>query len=182
MILREKDTTLKSLLLQEALKARDLYAGKLDNWWGKKSEAAYQAFLAEFGTDAAVHHVIASSFADPADIAAFKKCKKTGKTDKQCFAVGDNGIGCWGDDTTGKVAMCALPPEDMIERWGSVARARLKPVRVTIGKKTIVALLGDRMPARANIKNGAGIDLNPAACKALGVKIPLKTPATWSWA
>lgn len=46
MIQIEKDPTLKSLLLQEALKARDLYTGDLDNWFGAKSEAAYQAFLA----------------------------------------------------------------------------------------------------------------------------------------
>src|SRR5688572_27886450 len=42
----------------------------------------------------------ASSFADPKDVAAFKRCKAQGKTDQQCFRVGDNGIGLWGDDTT----------------------------------------------------------------------------------
>ena len=43
--------------------------------------------------DEKVHVVKASSFADPADVVAFKKCLKSGKTAKQCLAVGDNGIG-----------------------------------------------------------------------------------------
>lgn len=45
MIHFEKDPTLKSLLLQESLKARGVYTGELDNFWGPKSEVAYQAFV-----------------------------------------------------------------------------------------------------------------------------------------
>ncbi len=128
-----------------------------------------------------VHHVKASSFADPADVAAFKKCKAQGKTDTQCFKVGDNGIGFAGDDCTGPTPMCALPQEDWKERWGTKANARLKPVVVTANGRTVVCLLGDTMPKRANITNGAGIDLSPAAVKAIGKSPPLMISATWIW-
>jgi hypothetical protein len=43
--------------------------------------------------DEKVHVVKASSFADPADVVAVKKCLKSSKTENQCFAVGDNGVG-----------------------------------------------------------------------------------------
>lgn len=122
--------------------------------------------------------VMASSFADPADVAAFKRCKAQGKTDQECFKVGDNGIGKWGDDTTANVAMCALPPEDW-EHLGSKARGAR--VLVTANKRSVVAELRDTMPRKANIKNGAGIDLNPAAVAALGLKPPIMVPATWEW-
>jgi hypothetical protein len=125
----------------------------------------------------------ASSFADPADVAAFWRCKKRGGSDQQCFKVGDNGVGCWGDDcSAGSGPSCALPPEDMIEKWGSVKAARRKPVSVTANGRTITVLLKDRMPHRANIKNGAVIDLNPDAVAALGLKPPIMVSASWSWA
>ena len=129
----------------------------------------------------AVHHVKASSFADPDDVAAFKKCKAQGKTDEQCFKVGDNGIGFAGDDCTGPTPMCALPQEDWKERWGTKANARLKPVVVTANGKPVVCLLGATMPKRATTPNGAGIDLSPAAVKAIGKKPPLMIDATWIW-
>lgn len=54
--------------------------------------------------------VTASSFADPADVAAYKAAIKAGKTEKEALALGDNGIGYWGDDTTSEAQpMCALP-------------------------------------------------------------------------
>ena len=125
-----------------------------------------------------VHHVIASSFADPGDVARFHRCKRAGGTDQQCFKVGDNGIGCWGDDTTGPVPGCALPRED----WKPLGtRAHGAKVIVTANGKTITCRLMDTMPSRANIKNGCGIDLNPAAVKALGLIPPIKIRATWSW-
>lgn len=125
-------------------------------------------------------HVRASSFADPRDVERFKACKRLGKSDNECFAVGDNGIGCWGDDTTTDVPMVALPRE-MWEHLGKLAR--LKPVRVRnkFNDKEIVAKLGDTMPRLANIKNGRGIDLNPAACKALGISIPADAEVMWRW-
>lgn len=129
------------------------------------------------------HSGKASSFADPADVAAFWRCKKRGGTDKQCFKLGDNAIGCWGDDTSqGSGLSCALPPEDMMEKWGSVKAAKHKKVTVTANSRTVICTLKDRMPPRANITNGAIIDLNPDAVAALGLKPPIMVSAVWSWA
>lgn len=157
----------------------------VDDVWGKKSQAALDAAAHESDTrptSAAaweVHHVKASSFADPADVRAFRLCKAAGGTDQHCFFVGDNGIGKWGDDTTKNQPMCALPPED----WKPLKeQARGAKVLVTHGDKQVVCELRDTMPARANIKNGAGIDLNPAACAALGLRPPMMADVTWHWA
>jgi hypothetical protein len=122
--------------------------------------------------------VKASSFADPADIRAFNKCKAQGYSDQYCFRTGDNGIGKWGDDTTAPFPMCALPPDD----WKSLEDPRLAGVVVTVKNVTITCLLADTMPWKRNIKNGAGIDLNPEACKLLGLKPPIMVPADWHWA
>lgn len=133
------------------------------------------------------HHVMASSFADPADVAAFRKWYRIYRSEgcshsvaeRKAFAKGDNGVGCWGDDTTAGRPMCALPPDDW--QWlGKKARGAL--VRVKANGKEVVCELRDRMPWKKNIKNGCGIDLNPAACKALGLTPPIKVKATWSWA
>lgn len=129
-------------------------------------------------------NVLASSFADPADVVAFKKAKAQGKTDKQAFAVGDNGIGCWGDETTqDHTPMCAVPPDDMIAKWGSIAKAKHREIIVTSRKtgKSVVCILADRMPYKKNIKNGCGIDLNPAAAVCLNLKPPFQHPVTWIW-
>lgn len=124
-----------------------------------------------------VHQVKASSFADPADVNAFRRCKAQGKSDQECFKIGDNGIGKWGDDCTSSVPMCALPPED----WQYLSHPRLSQVLVKANGKQVVCLLGDTMPHKANIKNGAGIDLSPAAVAALGLNPPIMVPATWEW-
>ena len=129
-----------------------------------------------------VHHVMASSFADPADVAAFRRCKANGNSDQYCFKVGDNGVGFMGDDCTGDTPMCALPVEDWMEKWGGKEAARLRPVLVTANGKIVTCLMGDTMPHRANITNGAGLDLSPAAVYALGLRPPLMTHATWCWA
>lgn len=127
-----------------------------------------------------VHEGKASSFADPADIASFKRCKATGKTDRQCFAVGDNGIGKWGDDTTqGNGPMCALPPEDW-QQFGTEARG--KKVLVKANGREVVCELRDTMPHKANVRNGAVIDLNPDACDALVLRPPVMVDASWEWA
>lgn len=127
--------------------------------------------------------VLASSFADLADVRAFERCKAQGKSDRECFKVGDNGIGCWGDRTAQEdVPMCALPPEDIIAHCGTLKAGRGKPVQVSANGATVLCLLSDRMPAKKNITNGAGIDLNPAAAKALGLKPPFLVKAEWVWA
>ncbi len=130
-------------------------------------------------------NTLASSFADPADVRRFTAAKAKGMTDKQAFAVGDNGVGCFGDFTAQLVTpMCALPPDDMIAKFGSVAKA--KHARVLVESREnglhVVCIVADRMPWKKNIKNGCGIDLNPAACKALRLKPPVKHPVKWTWA
>jgi hypothetical protein len=126
--------------------------------------------------------VKASSFADLADLGAFRKCKNSGKSDNECFKVGDNGIGFMGDDCAHGGPMCALPPEIWLKKWGSRQNAHLKPVNVTIGGKTVQCVMADTMPHLGNITNGAGIDLNPAAVAAFGLAPPIMVNAQWSWA
>src|SRR6478736_2151428 len=134
--------------------------------------------LSDPGAALDIHNVKASSFADPADVAAFRRCKAQGNSDQVCFRVGDNAIGKWGDPTDAPVPMCALPPED----WQPLgAKARGAKVLVTGNGRSVVCELRDTMPAKANIKNGAGIDLNPAAVAALGLHPPILVPATWRW-
>ena len=125
------------------------------------------------------HHVTASTFADPADVAAFRRHKAEGESDEQAFKFGDNGIGYWGDDCSqGSGPKCALPPEV----WREHPSPRAAKVEVAIGGKTVVAELGDTMPHEANIRNGAGIDMNPDLCAALGVRPPDMVKARWRWA
>ena len=125
------------------------------------------------------HHVKASSFADPADVRAFRRCKAQGKSDQECFKCGDNAVGKWGDKTDADRPMCALPPEDW-KPLGNEARGAL--VKVTRGSRSVVCELRDTMPSRQNIHNDAGIDLNPAACAALGLTPPVMTDVVWEWA
>lgn len=119
----------------------------------------------------------ASSFADPADVRRFMACKAEGKTDSECFKVGDNGIGLWGTPTTQDRPMCALPRDD----WQGMQDANGKLVRVRANGREVVCELRDTMPWRKNIRNGAVIDLNPAACRALGLTPPILVDAEWEW-
>lgn len=148
-----------------------------DGDFGPKSRAALEALISEVSSKGVVKG-LASSFADPADVASFRKCKTTGKSDLECFKVGDNGVGKWGKDTTGSTPMCALPPED----WQHLIKPQGTKVKVTVGPLSVICELQDTMPKKANIKNGAVIDLNPAAAKALGLKPPFMVPCTWQWA
>jgi hypothetical protein len=182
VIRRDKDTTLKTLLIQEALKARGFDPGPLDNWWGEQTQSAYQAFL-NIEAQSGQHQCVASIFADDKDLAAFRRCKAEGRSDEDCFAEGDNGVGAWGADTAqDQDPMVALPPEDIEERWGSKNAGRSKTVIVTYKEKSVRARLEDLMPHKANIQNGAGIDLNPATVKALGIPDGGMVQVTWAWA
>ena len=127
--------------------------------------------------------VTASSFADPKDVAAYKKAIAQGKSEKDALKVGDNGIGMWGDNTArDDVPMCALPPEDWKAKWGSGQNARGKKVAVTYKGKTVIGELRDTMPKKQNIKNGAGIDLNPGFAKAFNVPPPFMLKnVQWEW-
>lgn len=166
----------RTILIQIGLDHLGFKPGKIDGEWGPKTQAAFSKY--EDSLDESIHQVMASSFADPSDIAAFKKCKAEGKSDQECFSRGDNGIGKWGDSTTGTTPMCALPPED----WKPLGdKARGTKVKVTANNRIVICELRDTMPAKKNIKNNAGIDLNPAAVAALGLKPPIMIPATWEW-
>ena len=177
--------------LETRIRVQQLLGVSADGRIGPATRAAFEALISA-APDAVWpigsapsgegwHDVIASSFADPADIRAFKRCKATGKSDRECFAVGDNGIGKWGDDTTGPTPMCALPPEDW-QHLGAKARGAKVEVTIIATGRTVICELRDTMPARRNVKNGAGIDLAPGACAALGLRPPFKTAAAWRWA
>ena len=166
---------------QERRKAIGAHCGEISALMGRISEhllADWEEPAEEPTEELEWHEVLASSFADPADIAAFKKCKEKGHSDQHCFKYGDNGIGKWGDDTTMPFPMCALPPDD----WQKVKDPRGKEVIVRMGDGQVICELRDTMPWKKNIKNGCGIDLNYAACQVLGVKVPLKRKCKWAWA
>jgi hypothetical protein len=143
------------------------------------------------------HHVTASSFADPADVLAFRKWYKIYRqeghshavAERRAFAKGDNGIGApllgemiggrrFGVDTTADKPMCALPPDDW--KWLK-DKAPGALVRVKANGREVVCELRDTLPWKKNISNGCGIDLNPAACRALDLFPPVKVKAVWEW-
>lgn len=125
------------------------------------------------------HKVKASSFADPADVAAFHLCRATGKSDMECFKVGDNGLGAWGHNTAQEENPMAALPREVWQQAGKRGGAKLQ---VRYKGKTVEGILGDTMPSLKNIKNGAGIDLNPAFAKALGLKPPFMVEGVeWRW-
>jgi hypothetical protein len=157
-----------------------------DGIWGPESQGALDALIAPETVPEVdeQHRTYASSFADPADIEAFEDCKAQGKSDNECFEVGDNGVGCWGDSTVkGTGPACALPPEYMEEKWGSVANAKNKKVKVLRPDTNVQILttLKDRMPHVENLHNKAHIDINYDACKLLGWEPPIMEKVIWWW-
>lgn len=153
---------------------------------GPKSRAAFERLAlapadSEWPPASGVHHVQASSFADPDDVARFRRCKAQGHSDKYCFNFGDNGIGTprLGDgghetDTTAPIPMCALPPE-IWEPLGDAARG--KAVIVECAGRAVTCALRDTLPQGSD-----RIDLNEAAWLALGHSPPQLRAATWRWA
>lgn len=126
------------------------------------------------------HEVKASSFADLADVLAFKKCVARGHTENYCFGEGDNGIGKWGKKTAQEVIPMVALPREIWRDAGKTGGAK-----VIVGYKDfppLEAFLEDTMPSLANVKNGAGMDTNPAVAKAFGLKPPYMVPMTWAWA
>lgn len=121
-----------------------------------------------------IHHTTATSFADPADVRRYKKALADGLTHDEALGKGDNGEGCWGDDTTSTtVPMCALPEK----HWRPLGKkARGAKVIVIANGKEIVCELRDTSGTRDVV------DLNPAAVAALGLRPPIKIPAKWLWA
>lgn len=165
----------------EKIKAIQKVLGvKTDGKWGPISQGAFDLLIHGPVEEGFANRTVASSFADAADVAAFKKCKREGHTDNYCFNYGDNGVGKWLDDTSeGSGASVALPPETMEETWGSVDDAHNKSVKINWNGKVITAKVKDTMPHRKNITNGAGIDLNPDALLALGLVPPVLVRVTW---
>ena len=124
-----------------------------------------------------------SDFASLADLSAFRLAKAKGYSDKRAFAIGDNGLGCWGDVTaTDKVPMCALTPEAIAAKFGSEHKGRGALVKVTVGKVTTTCQLRDIMPHAPYRHNGCELDLNPAALRLLALKSPITGTAIWDWA
>jgi hypothetical protein len=149
-----------------------------DGFWGPDSQQALNDERdGGSGPGGAGFNATASSFADPADVKAFNRCKAEGKTDQECFKVGDNGIGQFGELTAQTdTPMVAVHKDDMIARWGSVMGAAHRPVTVTIGGKTIHATVEDRIGVKGRI------DLNPAAAAQLGLTPPfLVEGCVWNW-
>ena len=144
-----------------------------DGQWGPISQAALNAARGASSDFKPTHF---SSFADPADVAAFKKCKLTGKSDVQCFAVGDNGIGEFGQVTAqDTVPMVAVNAAEMKARWGSISGAAHRMVLIKTDGEPIEARVEDRISAPGRV------DLNPAAAKALGLNPPFVVPGQWKW-
>lgn len=176
----QQDPTGHTWLLQMGL----IQAGfdvKADNWRGPKTEKALRIFSQslESLSEGDWNKVKASSFADQKDITAFYKCKSQGKTDSFCFSKGDNGKGYWGHSTGGDAPMVALPREI----WLNAGKKGGDNVEVRYKDKIVAGVLGDTMPSLANIKNEAGIDLNPGFQKAFDLKPPfLIADFEWRWA
>lgn len=146
----------------------------VDGQWGPKSQGALN-LLAYKGTLTWIA-CEASSFADPADLRAFERCKATGKTNLQCFAVGDNGVGECGVITSQEhTPYVAVHLDFMVSRWGSKHAAWLREVEVVANGVTFRAKVGDRISAKGRI------DLNPACLKLINKPAPLKTAAKWRW-
>ncbi len=153
----------------------------VDGQWGPKSQAALDALTAT------VHRGNASSFADPKDVAAFKKWyqiyRDQGLSDNEAthkaFAHGDNGIGAWKDNTTTGL-WCALPQRDIIAKWGTLNAGRRAAVKVTIHNQTETLYVGDIMTP--DLSSGAVIDLSPDSCALFKLIPPIMVPVEWQWA
>lgn len=126
--------------------------------------------------------VFASDFADATDLANFNACKAKGGTDQECFRVGDNCIGAWGDSTAkGSGPCCALPPEELAGRPDGGRNSKVSVTNAET-KQEATVFVRDKMPHIPFIENGCRIDLNPDACELLGLRIPVKAPVYWRFA
>lgn len=149
-----------------------------DGIWGPKTQLAFDLLFRHEWIK-----VTASSFADPGDLKSFWKCKSKGGTDKECFKVGDNGIGFTGVNCADlNTCICALPREVWLEKWGTAGTASGQRVEVRYHDEVYVGIMGDTMPAQRYIRNKAGIDLNPGFQRVMNVAPPFMVPVEWRWA
>jgi chaperone required for assembly of F1-ATPase len=123
------------------------------------------------------HDCTVTSFADPQDIAAFRRAKAAGLSDVEAFALGDNGIGEWGDVTAqDHTPMAALHRDSLESRWGSEGAARGKAILVRVGDRCVRAEIRDRCSERGRC------DLNPAALTSIGLNPPVyREHCQWWW-
>jgi hypothetical protein len=118
---------------------------------------------------------LASVFADPQDLKRYHAAIAGGATEKEALAVGDNGEGAWGDDTTShNIPMVGLPSDTPGLKHG-----RMVEVDGPQGK--VIAKVADKMPSTENLQGKANIDLNPAAAYLVGHPGGV-TPVSWKWA
>lgn len=174
MIVRSKDPSLHSYLLQRSLQDLGYYAGALDNWWGPRSEAAYQKFLGSFligdgswawtaridGNDIVLDDVTASWFGgdnDPLD---------NGETASGVFTKGHPDLfGCALAVIPGVHSTAGSPLVFNRQSGLDPSMHWQSPVIVSCGTRTVIAPLIDNGPAKW-AKDA--IDLTTAAFKALG--------------
>lgn len=166
-------------------KIQEILGVEVDGNFGRRSNAALLAILKPV-TEQEIHEavnpsgptVLASSFADEADVRSFKKCKTRGHSDKYCFGVGDNAIGYGGLDTANpENPMAALPRRVIEAKWGSLIKGHRKPIDVTYKGNTVRGIVGDYMSAGLRAK----IDLNPGFQVKFGVEPPFLIPVQWRW-
>lgn len=118
-----------------------------------------------------------TSFATYQDLVGYIKCLQAGGSTNYCYNKGDNGVGASGK-TTAQIhtPMCAIPPAEMIARWGSKKAAYGKVIECRLMGKTIRCEVADIGPAGV-------CDLNPAALLRLGLSqdTELSVSGTWTW-
>ena len=134
----------------------------------------------------------ATSYGDALDMQMYRQALisflKLGYTQAQAEAkaraVGDPGLGWMDNDLSDlKTPWVALPYEDWQAKFKTKSKAHKAKVRVTCNGVTFIGILGDTMPHKANIKNGAVIDLAPGAQKLIKRLPPFKIAnTTWEWA
>jgi hypothetical protein len=161
------------------LELQSLLGVPADGDWGARSSAALKCAI--FGLSLLAPNVtFGTSFADPADVAAYDAAIARGMSPEEALAIGDNGIGCYNNKTReGSGPQVALPPEFMLARFGGEAQAQGQPIKISLNGKTVVAKIGDVMPHLGEEPSGALIDNNPDVVRALGLEPPMKTTLTW---
>lgn len=129
-----------------------------------------------------MYNTIATSFADPKDLLRYQEAKSEGKTEQQALAVGDNGIGFWGDNTKqGSGARSSLPESDIVKRWGTMSAGRGRLIRVWLGNKWQDTILSDLGPGKKEVEEGHGLDLNYDAWAYFGIRVPAEEKVEWDW-
>src|SRR5215469_5919598 len=114
---------------------------------------------------------LASTFADPGDIARYKAAKAAGKSEEQALMVGDNGVGnaaLGGIDTTKSYGI-AMPENWLRQQYGNDKSAwRRARAVLTINGQTIQVPYIDTGPGQGPQSKGVVTDLSYSLAKALG--------------